>query len=250
MTATPSHRPSLTRHPVTPDERYFVFKERLWRMANPELAHDERASLVRQLMTARRAIAAAKKLGDERAVRQARAIVDRTKRALGERGPTWWKNGTPDSHRCMVRARLMPSGSLPIVRPSVTDSSPADFEASDALYVLYDTKMSWVRVLRRIDARVATRFPLPAARHGYFIAARSATALTVAPHARMLRSSQAVSRARRGAPQRQAQFRQPPSSGSACRRPRNSLDAAQVRRHVRLSDARDRRRRCLPRRRP
>ena len=103
MTATPSHHPSLTPHPVTPDGRYFVFKDRLWRMANPELAHDERVRLVRQLMTARRAIAAAKKLGDERAERQARAIVDRTKRALGERGPTWWKDGAPDYNCCMVR---------------------------------------------------------------------------------------------------------------------------------------------------
>lgn len=73
-------------YPVTPDARYFVVRGRLWRRANPALGEEERASLVRELMAARRAVA-----------------VDESKRRLGERGPVWWTDGAPDYNRRMVR---------------------------------------------------------------------------------------------------------------------------------------------------
>jgi len=93
----PSH------YPVTPDGRYFVVRGRLWRRSDPRLGDAERGHLVSRLMTARRAIAAAKRWGDMLAERAARAEVDRTKRALGERGPVWWDDGTPDYNRHMAR---------------------------------------------------------------------------------------------------------------------------------------------------
>jgi hypothetical protein len=40
----------------TPDVRYIVVRERLWRAANPTLPADQRAALVDRLMDARRAI--------------------------------------------------------------------------------------------------------------------------------------------------------------------------------------------------
>jgi hypothetical protein len=90
-------------NPVTPDGRYFVVRERLWRMANPALAPERRAALVSDLMGARRAVGAASRAKDDTQRAAARAAVDRAKRALGERGPVWWDDGAPDFNRHMVR---------------------------------------------------------------------------------------------------------------------------------------------------
>jgi hypothetical protein len=88
------------RYPVTPDGRYFVVRGRLWRMADPRLAPDERERLVRDLMAARRAVRdALQGRGD---LAGARARVDAAKIALGERGPPWWPDGAPDYNRRMA----------------------------------------------------------------------------------------------------------------------------------------------------
>lgn len=89
-------------YPVTPDGRYFVVRGRLWRMANPGLAPDDRARLQRELMAARRAVGVALRGGDAAALRNARAAVDSAKIALGERGPVWWTDGAPDCNRRMA----------------------------------------------------------------------------------------------------------------------------------------------------
>ena len=90
-------------HPATPDGRYFVVRGRLWRLANPALDEDVRASLVSDLMQARRAVRDARKNGDVSAEREAHAAVDIAKRGLGERGPVWWTDGAPDYNRHMAR---------------------------------------------------------------------------------------------------------------------------------------------------
>lgn len=90
------------RHPRTPDGRYIVVRGRLWCLANPGLAEDQRSRLVKALMQARRDIAAAKRRHDPEAERASRAVVDHAKRALGERGPVWWNEGSPDLNRRMV----------------------------------------------------------------------------------------------------------------------------------------------------
>lgn len=54
-------------------------------------------------MAARRDVGAAKKAGDARSEELAHARVDRTKRALGERGPAWWDDGAPDLNRHLAR---------------------------------------------------------------------------------------------------------------------------------------------------
>lgn len=89
--------------PVTPDGRYIVVRGRLWRRANPRLSTEDRQALVEALMQARREVGAALRLGDAEAVAQARAAVDATKTALGERGPVWWNDGAPDQNRRMAR---------------------------------------------------------------------------------------------------------------------------------------------------
>lgn len=90
--------------PVTPDGRYIVVRGRLWRRADPSLPEEDRQSLVNDLMTARRAVAQAKKADDEgEELRKARHAVNAAKTALGERGPVWWTDGAPDLNRHMAR---------------------------------------------------------------------------------------------------------------------------------------------------
>jgi hypothetical protein len=91
------------KHPVTPDGRYFVVANKLWRMSNPEIDAKRKAELVHDLMAARRAVKDAKSVGDLEAEAEAHRAVDKAKQALGERGPVWWKDGAPDLNRQMVK---------------------------------------------------------------------------------------------------------------------------------------------------
>ena len=100
---TPEATAPATRHPVTPDGRYFVVKGRLWRTADPSLSADRRQWLVTQLMSARRSVRTAKLAGDASACAAAHAAIDAAKRGLGERGPVWWADGAPDLNRHMAR---------------------------------------------------------------------------------------------------------------------------------------------------
>ena len=93
-------------HPVTPDGRYFVVRGRLWRMSDPALDPGTRAALVTELMSARRAVRAARAHGDADARQAARVRVDAAKVALGERGDPWWDDGAPDLNRHMAHATL------------------------------------------------------------------------------------------------------------------------------------------------
>lgn len=93
---------SKEAQPVTPDGRYFVVRGRLWRRSDPSLSDERRAELVSDLMQARRAVGVALRNDDKPSLAEARAAVDRAKVALGERGPVWWHDGTPDLNRRMV----------------------------------------------------------------------------------------------------------------------------------------------------
>lgn len=84
---------------TTPDGRYFLVKGQLWRRSNPALSDEQRQQLVHVLMEARRAVKEAKASDDADDMRTARAEVDQAKRALGERGPVWWSDGSPDYNR-------------------------------------------------------------------------------------------------------------------------------------------------------
>jgi len=89
-------------NPTTPDGRYFVVKEQLWRCSNPALDETERQRLVNDLMAARRAVKAAKASGDTGEMKEARAAVDVAKIGLGERGSVWWDDGQPDLNKRKV----------------------------------------------------------------------------------------------------------------------------------------------------
>lgn len=89
--------------PVTPDGRYIVVRGRLWRPTNPDLDAEQRRALTAELMNARRAVGAALKVRDDAALAAARTRVNEAKIALGERGPVWWSDSTPDQSRRMAR---------------------------------------------------------------------------------------------------------------------------------------------------
>ncbi len=89
-------------NPVTPDGRYFVVKGQLWRCSNPSLKEDVRQSLVDELMAARREVKKAKASGDASQTKLAREKVQKAKIALGERGPVWWEDDSPDLNRYRV----------------------------------------------------------------------------------------------------------------------------------------------------
>lgn len=85
----------------TPDGRYIVVRGRLWRKSNPNLGDEKRDRFVHELMDARRAVKTAGT--DETALRKARSLVDQAKVRLGERGPVWWADGSPDFNRHMAK---------------------------------------------------------------------------------------------------------------------------------------------------
>ena len=69
-------------------------------MANPALEPAIRDELVRRLMAARRAL---RRDAPAEGRAKARAEVDSVKHALGERGPAWWSDGTPDYNRKLAK---------------------------------------------------------------------------------------------------------------------------------------------------
>jgi hypothetical protein len=80
----------------TPDGRYVVVDGRRWRATDPEIPEEVAAVLRRELMSARRAVGAALRKGDEPAEREARARVQAAKVALGERGDPWWEQSAAE----------------------------------------------------------------------------------------------------------------------------------------------------------
>ena len=89
--------------PITPDGRYLIVRGRLWRTSNPGLSEQERERLVHELMDARRSVKAAKANQDEDRLAAARRAVNSAKMRLGERGPVWWTDGSPDLNRHLVK---------------------------------------------------------------------------------------------------------------------------------------------------
>jgi hypothetical protein len=81
----------------TPDGHYLIIDGRRWRASDPGLPEERREELVNELMDARRAVGAAKRVGDAGAERAARDRVHAAKVALGERGQPWWEQGAERS---------------------------------------------------------------------------------------------------------------------------------------------------------
>ena len=78
----------------TPDGHHVIINGRRWRATDPEIPDAAAAVLRRELMSARRAVGAALKVGDREAEQTARHRVQRAKVALGERGTPWWEQNS------------------------------------------------------------------------------------------------------------------------------------------------------------
>jgi uncharacterized protein len=86
----------MTAPEHTPDGHYVVIDGRRWRATDPSLPEERRRELVSELMSARRAVGAAKRARDSGAARAARDRVHAAKVALGERGEPWWERRSSD----------------------------------------------------------------------------------------------------------------------------------------------------------
>lgn len=80
-----------------------MVRGRLWRRADPRLDDATRERLTHELMQARRDVGRALAENDAAAQRRARRRVQAAKVALGERGPVWWGDGSPDLTRRLAR---------------------------------------------------------------------------------------------------------------------------------------------------
>ena len=76
----------------TADGHYVIIDGRKWRATDPSIPEERRKELVGELMSARRAVGAAKRAKDSEAEAAARKRVHEAKVALGERGKPWWEN--------------------------------------------------------------------------------------------------------------------------------------------------------------
>ena len=97
----------------TDTSRYFVIKGRRWRKTDPSIPPTLEKQLVRELMSARRAVKTAKSTDDDQAMALARSRVNDAKISLGERGRPWWETPTEESLmirltatiQCLLRSR-------------------------------------------------------------------------------------------------------------------------------------------------
>ena len=88
------------------DERWITIDGRRWRRTDPSIPETFRKELVDELMSARRAVAAAKRADDADRVARARHRVQSAKVALGERGAPWWDEPDEAALRARVEAAI------------------------------------------------------------------------------------------------------------------------------------------------
>ena len=86
-----THDPASGAPERTADGHHVIIDGRRWRATDPEIPEAAVALLRGELMSARRAVGAALKAGDDQAERAARGRVQQAKVALGERGTPWWE---------------------------------------------------------------------------------------------------------------------------------------------------------------
>lgn len=97
------------RRPPTDDDapHHIVIDGRRWRATDPSIPENFRSELVAELMSARRAVGAATRAGDDRATTAARARVQDAKVALGERGHPWWEPAPPEALDQRIRSTIV-----------------------------------------------------------------------------------------------------------------------------------------------
>ena len=98
----------------TPDGHYVIIRGRRWRATDPDLPSEVADQLRHELMSARRAVAAALRAADPAAEKAARARVHTAKTGLGERGTPWWTQSPADRrHRWQSALATLPDPDPP-----------------------------------------------------------------------------------------------------------------------------------------
>ncbi len=90
------------RFPTTPESRYFVHKDCLWRCTNPGLDEVVRQRFVKELMASSREVAATRRVSNTATLITAREKGHVTEVSLGERGPILWNDDT-DCNRHLIK---------------------------------------------------------------------------------------------------------------------------------------------------
>lgn len=89
---------------MTLDEQFLTIHGRRWRRSDPLVPASLRQQLVNELMSARRAVAAAR---NRRALLHARRRVHDAKVALGERGRAWWLEPSAAAQNLRIDAAIL-----------------------------------------------------------------------------------------------------------------------------------------------
>lgn len=89
------------------DEHFFYHSGRRWRKTDPTVPEPFRSRLVKELMSARRAVKAALAENNEAALAAARRRVNDAKVALGERGYPWWETPSEEELAERVQACIL-----------------------------------------------------------------------------------------------------------------------------------------------
>lgn len=105
----------------TSDGHYIIVNGRKWRATNPYIPASLRTELVKELMSARRAVKDA--AGDPEKTAAARRRVQNAKVALGERGDPWWEPLTNDGMTERIQASIR---ALLTVRDPSSSICPSD----------------------------------------------------------------------------------------------------------------------------
>ena len=88
------------------DPHYFRINGRAWRRTDPAIPKPLLSQLTKELMSARRAVKAALKVGDKESLKIARDRVNDAKIALGERGHRWWEPASVRAHEHRIAAAI------------------------------------------------------------------------------------------------------------------------------------------------
>ena len=89
---------------MTSNKRFLTIDGRRWRRSDPTIPEGLRKQLVNELMSARRAVAAA---GNARDLMRARRRVHNAKLALGERGRAWWLEPSTSARNLRIDAAIL-----------------------------------------------------------------------------------------------------------------------------------------------
>ena len=163
----PRRGPDLTSAPDAHDSRHLEIDGRRWRRSDPTIPEPLRQELVNELMSARRAVAAAV---DARDLAAARRRVHHAKHALGERGRAWWLEPREADRDVRIDAAILALLRSRSEGASICPSEPARIVGGG----------SWRTLMRKVRQRAADlsrRGHISIVRRGHILADHPTTGI-------------------------------------------------------------------------